>query len=79
MKVLAGISLYLLASVAYADESIPPAFHTDPSKPVPQLQISPDQVNTAPTSPQTQHAWQNYDSPLRKRRHGSSVKRKWFI
>ena len=73
MKLLAGMSLCLLASVAYADQPIPPAFHTDPSKPVPQLQISPDQANTAPTSPQTQHAWQNYDSPLRNCVKGDTV------
>lgn len=73
MKVISGIGLCLLTSIAFADQSLPPAFHTDPSKPVPQAQISPQEGNTAPVSAHTNTAWQNYDSPLRHCIKGDSV------
>lgn len=66
------IGLFLGVSVAYADQA-PPAYRMDPSKPVPLAQISPAESNIAPVSPNTDKAWQNYDSPLRECVKGDSI------
>ncbi len=73
MKLLTGISLCLLASVAYADQSTPPAFHTDPSKPEAQVQVSPSQADNVAVSKNTQTKWKNYDSPLRNCVKGDTI------
>lgn len=70
---LSLVGLFLGMSVAYADDAIPPAYRTDPSKPVPLAQISPAQADTAPVSPGTNKAWKTYDSPLRECVKGDTI------
>lgn len=73
MRLFPLVGLLLVASVAYADEQTPPAFRTDPSKPIPIAQISPAQPDNTPVSPNTNKAWQNYNSPLRDCIKGDSI------
>jgi len=75
MRLLPLVGLFLVASVAYAytDEQAPPAFRTDPSRPIPVEQISPAQADIIPVSTNTTQAWQNYDSPLRDCVKGDSI------
>jgi hypothetical protein len=63
MRYLLGGVLLLTAFLAYADE--PTAFGDDPSKPTPEIHITPAEQNQTPASSSSNAEWQSYDAPIR--------------
>lgn len=76
MRVFSGLLLGLLCSIssvtAYADAN-PPGFEADISKPTPEINVQPAQIDNKPASMKSESAWANYDRPIRNCIQGDTI------
>lgn len=74
MRIFSGLFLLcsMISVAAYADAN-PPGFSADISKPTPEINVQPAQVDNKPASLQSESAWANYDKPIRNCIQGDTI------